>query len=105
MVQHYIYILRCADGSYYTGRTTDIVRRMTQHQLGEGSQWTRSRLPVELIFSYEFADEDSAFLAEQQIKGWSRTKKEALIAGGWDLLQWLSKKTNLSSNKLPRSTS
>ena len=92
MPKAWVYILRCADGSYYTGHTTDLEKRLAEHQLGEGSDWTRHRLPVELVFEQEMSDEDHAFLAEQQIKKWSRGKKEALIAGDWDLLRWLAKK-------------
>jgi predicted GIY-YIG superfamily endonuclease len=60
--------------------------------MGEGGEYTKQRLPIELVFSQEMPDEDSAFLAERQIKGWSRAKKEALIAGNWDLVRWLAKK-------------
>jgi predicted GIY-YIG superfamily endonuclease len=87
-----IYILRCADGSYYTGQTVHLERRLAEHQMGEGGEWTKHRLPVVLVFSQEMPDADSAFFAERQIKHWSRAKKEALITGNWDLLQWLAKK-------------
>ena len=86
------YILRCADGSYYTGRTADLEKRVAEHETGEGSNWTKHRLPVELVFAQEMPDDHLAFLAEQQIKKWSRAKKEALIAGDWDMLRWLAKK-------------
>ena len=92
MAKAWVYILRCADGSYYTGRTTDLEKRLTEHQSVEGSDWTRHRLPIELAFVQEMPDENYAFLAEQQIKKWSRAKKEALIAGDWDMLRWLAKK-------------
>ena len=92
MAKAWVYVLRCADGSYYTGRTTDLETRLAEHQAGEGSDWTRHRLPVELVFQQEMSDEDHAFWAEQRIKKWSRGKKEALIAGDWDLLRWLAKK-------------
>ena len=92
MTKAWVYILRCADGSYYTGRTTDLEKRLAEHQAGEGSDWTRRRLPVELVFEQEMPDEDHAFMAEQRIKPWSRGKKEALIAGDWGLLRQLAKK-------------
>jgi predicted GIY-YIG superfamily endonuclease len=92
MPKAWLYILRCADGSYYTGHTTDLEMRLPQHQAGEGSDYTRHRLPVELVFAQEMPDKDHAFLAERQIKNWSRAKKEALIAGDGDLLSWLAKK-------------
>ena len=88
----WVYILRCADGSYYTGRTTNLEQRLAQYQPGEGSNWTRSRLPVELVFEQEMPDEEAAFWAEQQIKRWSRAKKETLTTGDWDMLCWLAKK-------------
>lgn len=92
MAKAWVYILRCADDSYYTGHTTNLEKRLAEHQAGEGSDWTRYRLPVELVFCQEMPDRDQAFLAEQQIKKWSRAKKEALIAGDWDTLRWLAKK-------------
>ena len=92
MAKAWVYILRCADGSYYTGHTTDLEKRLAQHQAGEGGEWTRRRLPVELVFHQEMPDEHAAFLAERRIKDWSRGKKEALIVGDWDLLRWLAKK-------------
>lgn len=92
MRQTWVYILRCADGSYYTGRTTDLDKRLEEHHPAEGSTWTKHRLPVELVFSQEFPDEQHALIAEQKIKKWSRAKKEALIAGDGDLLRWLAKK-------------
>ncbi|MFQ5343254.1 MAG: GIY-YIG nuclease family protein, partial [Anaerolineae bacterium] len=88
----WVYILRCADGSYYTGRTADLEKRVAEHGAGEGSNWTKHRLPVELVFAQEMPDDHHAFLVEQQIKKWSRAKKEALIAGNWDMLRWLAKK-------------
>ena len=92
MPKAWVYILRCADDSYYTGHTTNLEKRIAEHQGGEGGEWTRHRLPVELVFSQEMPDIDHAFLAERQIKGWSRAKKEALIAENWDMLRWLAKK-------------
>jgi predicted GIY-YIG superfamily endonuclease len=92
MAKAWVYILLCADGSYYTGHTTNLEMRMAEHQADEGGEWTKRRLPVGLVFSQEMPDKDAAFLAERQIKQWSRAKKEALIAGEWDLLKWLAKK-------------
>ena len=97
MPKAWVYILRCADNSYYTGHTTDLERRIEQHRVGEGSEWTKHRRPIELVFSQLMPSKDDAYRAEQQIKGWTRTKKEALIAGDWDLLHWLSKKPNFGS--------
>jgi predicted GIY-YIG superfamily endonuclease len=64
----WLYILRCADGSYYTGHTTNLERRMAEHQAGEGSAWTKSRLPVKLVFTQMLPDESQALVVEQQVK-------------------------------------
>ncbi|HHJ07473.1 MAG TPA: GIY-YIG nuclease family protein [Anaerolineae bacterium] len=90
-------MLECADESYYTGHTTNLERRIAEHQAGEGSDWTKRRLPVKLVFSQEMPDKDQAFLAERQIKKWSRAKKEALITENWDMLRWLAKKPEFRS--------
>ena len=92
MAGAWVYILRCADGSYYTGHTTNLEKRLAEHRSGEGSDWTKRRLPVELVFAQEMPDKNQAFLAEQQIKKWSRGKKESLMDGDWDMLRWLAKK-------------
>jgi len=92
MTNAWVYILRCADDSYYTGSTTDLEKRLAEHQSGEGGDWTRRRLPVKLVFAQEMPDSDQAFQIERQVKGWSRPKKEALIAENWALLRWLAKK-------------
>jgi len=89
---HFVYILQCADGSYYTGSTTDLERRLTEHQTGFFKGYTASRLPVELVWSSEFPTEHDAFLCERQIKGWSRAKKEALIRGDFDEIHSIVKK-------------
>lgn len=86
----YTYILKCADGSYYTGSTKDIDRRLIQHQNGEGANHTRKFGPVELVFVEEFQRIDHAFHREKQIQGWSRRKKEALIRGDFENLSPLS---------------
>ena len=86
------YILRCADGSYYTGHTDDLERRIGEHQAGLIGGYTQRRLPVALAWSQEFASREEALAAELQVKGWSRTKKEALIRGDWEGVQALSRK-------------
>ena len=77
------FILRCADGLYYTGHTDDLERRVAQHQSGEIRGYTFERRPVELMWSETFPSRAEALEAELSIKSWSRTKKEALIAGNW----------------------
>ena len=87
----WLYILKCADGSYYTGSTNNLPLRISQHQAGEGGAYTRGRLPVELIYSQEFPSKHEAFILERQVKGWSRAKKEALVRGDFEALVELSK--------------
>ena len=82
MRKAWVYILRCSDGSYYTGHTTDLPVRIRQHQAGNGSRYTRARLPVTLVFSQEFPDAHAAFHRERQVKRWPRRKKEALVRDG-----------------------
>ena len=77
----YMYILLCSDGSYYTGSTNDLERRLAQHQAGEGANHTKKRLPVKLVYFEEYERIDIAFYREKQVQGWSRKKKEALING------------------------
>ena len=86
----YMYILLCSDGSYYTGSTIDINRRILQHQNGEGANHTKKRLPVKLIYCEEYTRIDQAFYREKQVQGWSRKKKEALINDTEELLPKLA---------------
>ena len=86
----WVYILRCSDGSYYSGHTDDLERRMAQHQTGEIPCYASTRLPVELVFSQEFQVRAEALERERQIKGWRRGKKEALIREDWRELVKLS---------------
>lgn len=86
-----MYILLCADGSYYTGSTIDLERRLEQHQNGEGANHTKKRLPVTLLYYEEYSRIDEAFYREKQVQGWSRKKKEALIEGKIELLPELAK--------------
>ena len=88
----HVYILRCADGSFYVGSTIDLRRRVGQHERGEGAAYTRRRLPVELVFSQEFDRVDDAYVVEKQVQNWSRAKRTALIEGRLDLLPALAKK-------------
>ena len=86
----YVYILKCADGSYYTGSTGDLERRLKQHQTAYFKKnYTSSRLPVELVWHQEFPAMHDAFVCERQIKGWTRAKKEALIRGEFEALMRL----------------
>lgn len=77
----FVYILRCGDGTLYTGATCDLPRRLKAHGSGKGAKYTRSRLPVELVYREETADKSSALRREAAIKRLSRREKLALIAG------------------------
>jgi len=94
MTVGYLYILECADGTYYTGSTKDIELRLQHHQAGEGSLYTKRRLPVKLIYEEEFPRIDEAFYREKQVQGWSRKKKEALIKGQLQELPGLSQRNS-----------
>lgn len=80
----WVYILKCADGSYYTGHTDNLEQRIGQHtRCAIPTCYTATRLPVQLVFSQEFPTREEALASEQQIKGWSRKKKEAMMCGDW----------------------
>jgi putative endonuclease len=79
-----VYILKCADGSYYTGHTDNLEKRLAQHHSGSCGGYTSKRLPVVLAFSQEFPTREEALISEQRIKGWGRKKKEAMIRGDWE---------------------
>lgn len=80
----YMYILECSDGSYYTGSTWNLEKRLWEHQNGLGANHTRKRLPVKLIYCEHFDRVEDAFHREKQVQGWSRRKKQALIENNPD---------------------
>ena len=90
----YVYMLRCADGSFYIGTATgdDLNRRIIEHQTGARPGSTFTRRPVTLVWSEHFDRITDAIAAERQIKGWGRAKKEALIQGDWKRIQLLAKR-------------
>ena len=89
----WLYILRCADRSYYAGTTRgELERRVGEHNCGLLGGYTALRRPVVLVFAQHFDRITDAIAAERQVKGWSRAKKEALIAGRHDLLPGLSRR-------------
>ncbi|PIR49617.1 hypothetical protein COU79_03860 [Candidatus Peregrinibacteria bacterium CG10_big_fil_rev_8_21_14_0_10_54_7] len=101
MDKYYVYLLRCGDGSYYTGVTSNLELRMWQHRSGAFPEcYTRSRRPVELVYSAEFGDINEAIVWEKQVKKWSRKKKEALIEQNWHLLSQLSQCENGTNHTL-----
>ena len=89
----FVYMLRCADNSFYVGSATgdDLAPRIDQHNAGAYPGYTFSRRPVVLVWSEYFDRATDAIAAERKIKGWSRAKKEALIAGDWDRIGWLAR--------------
>ena len=76
-----MYILLCGDNTYYVGSTWNLDARMEQHATGRGSEYTRRRLPVKLVYREEYERVDEAFRREKQVQGWSRAKRQALIDG------------------------
>lgn len=87
----WVYLLRCADGSYYAGHTDDLERRVGEHVTGNCGGYTAMRLPVDLVWSQECPTRIEALTFERQIKGWSRAKKEALVRGDWEEVSRLAK--------------
>lgn len=76
---YHVYILRCADGTLYTGCTNDLERRLRTHNAGKGAKYTRARLPVELVYAEEAADKSQALRREAAIKALPRSEKLELI--------------------------
>ena len=92
----YVYILECRDGSYYTGITNDVWRRVSQHnEEVDPKAYAFRRRPVQLVFTGECGDAKQAILTEKRIKGWSHGKKRALIAGDWRTIQELAECRNV----------
>jgi putative endonuclease len=89
----FLYILECADGSYYVGTArSNLEKRVAEHNAGTFGGYTAQRRPVTLVFSQWFDRITDAIAAERQVKGWSRAKKEALIRGDFTRLPELSKR-------------
>jgi putative endonuclease len=78
---HYVYVLRCADDTLYTGYTTDPPRRVAEHDTGEGAKYTRGRTPVELVHVERFDTKSGAMSREYAVKQLSRSEKESLVTG------------------------
>ena len=79
---YFVYMLRCGDGSLYTGATNDVERRLKAHRSGRGAKYTRSRLPVELAFLEEVPDRSAALRREAALKRLSRAEK-LVLAEAW----------------------
>lgn len=89
---YYVYLLRCGDGTLYTGYTDDVERRLAVHQSGKGAKYTRSRLPVELVYSEALPDKSAALRREAAIKRLPREKKLALIERGKERVNTMRRK-------------
>jgi predicted GIY-YIG superfamily endonuclease len=87
----FVYILRCADGSYYTGQTNNLEQRVAMHEAGLSGGYTHSRRPVTLAWHQDFPTREEAVACERQIKRWSRAKKAALAAGDWATISLLAR--------------
>ncbi|WP_317996633.1 GIY-YIG nuclease family protein [Vulcanimicrobium alpinum] len=84
MKTFWVYMLCCADGSFYVGVTSNLEQRVVQRERGDFEYcYTSSRRPVRLVYSQEFSDATDAIAAEKQLKGWSWAKKRALVEGDW----------------------
>ena len=79
---HYVYVLECADGTLYTGYTTDVERRVAKHDAGDGAKYTRGRTPVEVVLTEGFDSRAAAMRREHEVKALSRRAKERLIRRG-----------------------
>ena len=89
----HVYLLRCADGSYYVGSARrGLERTLSEHNSGAFGGYTSKRLPVELVWAEHFPDITDAIAVERQLKGWSRAKKEALIKGDYTAIKALAKR-------------
>jgi putative endonuclease len=90
----FVYMLKCADGSFYVGSATgeDLTRRIAEHQSGAYPGYTSTRRPVTVVWSEHFERIVDAIAVERKIKGWSRPKKEALVKGDWRAIEQLSKR-------------
>jgi predicted GIY-YIG superfamily endonuclease len=92
MQDFYIYILKCADNTYYTGHTDNIEKRIEEHKSNTYECYTSTRMPVELVYLENFASRAEALEAERKIKKWGKRKKDALVSNGWDGILALRKK-------------
>ncbi|MFT4231020.1 MAG: GIY-YIG nuclease family protein [Microbacterium sp.] len=88
----HMYMLQCADGTFYVGSTRNLEQRLWLHDMDEGAEYTKNRRPLRLVYSEEFERVADAFAREKQVQGWSRAKRIALIVGNESALPALSRK-------------
>lgn len=79
MTTHWVYVVECSDGTFYTGYTTDVARRVAEHDAGDGAKYTRGRTPIELVHTERFESKSAAMSREYEIKQFSRAAKERLV--------------------------
>ena len=97
---YYVYILRCNDNSLYTGITSDLDRRIMEHNEGKyPDAYTFKKRPVTLVYYQDFTEPNQAIYFEKKLKKWSKAKKEALINGDFDLLQILAECRNATNSE------
>jgi putative endonuclease len=95
MAGFFVYMLLCSDDSYYVGHTDNVEKRISEHKQGTyPCCYTRARLPVKVVFVQQFSTRHEAFVAERQIKKWSRAKKKALSRLDWEEVSALSQRRN-----------
>jgi predicted GIY-YIG superfamily endonuclease len=100
--QWYVYILACADGTFYTGMTMDPERRLDEHNAGlDPAAYTFTRRPVRLVWAETLPRRHEAIAREHQVKGWSRAKKLALIRNDWDEVQAIVREERRSRESTP----
>ena len=95
----WMYILECANGSYYSGSTNNLERRLRQHQSGKGANHTKRYGPVKLVYFEEYRRVQDAFYREKQIQKWTREKKKALIDRNYKALHEAARCLNASSHQ------
>ena len=94
----YVYMLECADGSYYVGHTDGLEKRIAAHEQGTIPGYTARRRPFSVVFVQDFETRTDAYERERQVKGWSRAKKKALIDGDWASLIKLARSSGSTSS-------
>src|SRR3954454_9748801 len=92
----FVYLLRCSDGSFYTGHTDDLERRVAEHAVGEADRYVARRRPFYLVWVCRFATRLEALERERQIKGWPRARKQALVTADWERLHQLARPRTIS---------
>jgi predicted GIY-YIG superfamily endonuclease len=94
-VTHYVYLLRCADNSFYVGETSDLATRERHHNEGRGGSYTAKRRPVQVVYAEQYGSRADALQRERQIKRWSSRKKELLVGGDAATLSGISERSRI----------